>query len=150
MAPFRTRACRSRRGIPPQTGTATISGVHVLGFRELGHIRPSRIDAEPSIQVAHHAPWIGDQLLVDQDRDALVAESLQERPQLHRVVADRDELRISPDCFGDRAVFGVVPRHMPVMADCALDQVSQQIDEAGLGIERGDPLRNSPRSGNMV
>jgi hypothetical protein len=45
----------------------------------------------------HYAHRIGDEPLVDYHRDPVAAEALQVRAELHRVVAERDELRIAPD-----------------------------------------------------
>ena len=137
----RQRLSQPPRDAAPARHADHVRG-HVLGFGEDGQVGRCRVDAEPLIHAAHHARRIGDQPLVDQHRDAVAAEPLQERPQLHRVVADRDELRVAPDRFGDRPVFGMVPHHVPVMADRALDRVAEKVDEAGLGVEGGDPFRH--------
>jgi hypothetical protein len=64
------------------------------------------------------------------------------RYELHRVVAERDELRIMPESIGDRPAFRVVMHHVPVMADGSLDRVAEQINEASVGVEGGDPFHH--------
>ena len=80
------------------------------------------------------------QFLGREDEDPLPAEMRNELPQLQCVVADVADDVPTADGRQHVAAFGRPLHFPPIMADRAFDRIAEQVEDARVGGEPGDPL----------
>ena len=103
-----------------------------------GHERV--VDAEPAVNPRQRLLRRAAQFLGGEDEDPLPAEMGKELPQLQCVVADVADDGPTADGRQHVAPFGRPLHFPPIMADRPFDRVAEQVEDAGVGGEAGDPL----------